>query len=139
MCACASRWMTESDMVNTMRGGALKGHDILVVEDEPTIALDLQIALEDHGASVRTARTLARALERVEAQAPDAAILDVTLGQEKTCEPVARALQKLGVPFLLHSGDLDRQGELIHRLGAPVIAKPAANRELIERLSELLA
>lgn len=130
--------MTKLQVENCGGVDALKGRDILVVEDEPLIALDLQITLEDSGASVRTARTLARALELVAQEAPDGAILDVTLGDSKTCEPVARELQRLGVPFLLHSGDLDRQGELIHRLGAPVIAKPASNSVLIGRLSALL-
>ena len=117
----------------------LDGRDILILEDEPTIALDLQFSLERSGASVRIARTLDRANARIAEQRPDAAILDVTLGRDKTCEPIAQKLQALGVPFVLHSGDLDRQGELIRRLGAPVAAKPTSNAALIARLASLLA
>ena len=117
---------------------ALAGKCILVLEDEPLIALDLQHALEMCGASVITARTVTRADAHIDAQTPDAAILDVTLGRTTNCEPIARRLLDLSVPFLLHSGDLDRQGELIRRLGAPVVAKPASNDTMITKLATML-
>ena len=52
-------------------------------------------------------------------------VLDVSLGQDQTCFPVARQLDDLGIPYILHSGDLDRHNERIRQLDAELIAKPA--------------
>lgn len=113
---------------------ALRGKKILVLEDEPLIALDLSLALEAFGAQVSGAFTVAQAMKLVEDEPPDAAILDVNLGGERTCEPLAFQLREQGTPFILHSGDLDRNGELISRLGAPIVRKPALSQEVIETL-----
>ncbi len=76
-------------------------------------------------------------MRRSKSGRPDAAILDVNLGRGTTCEPVADRLQSLRVPFLIHSGDLLRQGELIARIDAEVIAKPAASSFVAERARAL--
>ena len=41
-------------------------------------------------------------------RAIDGAVLDVNLGHGETCEPIAVELRKRRIPFLLHTGDLDR-------------------------------
>ncbi|MCQ0970501.1 hypothetical protein MLD63_08705 [Paracoccus sp. TK19116] len=69
----------------------------------------------------------------------DAAILDVNLGRNMTCEPIAEALRERGVPFLLHTGDLQESGELVERIGAPIAQKPMASDRLIGMVSEILA
>ena len=106
---------------------------ILVLEDEAMILLELSYALEDEGATPATATNVDAAFKLIEDAPPDAAILDVNLGRNATCEPVADRLAELGVPFLLHSGDLVRQGELIARIGAEVISKPAASHHVAAR------
>jgi CheY-like chemotaxis protein len=59
---------------------SLAGRRILVVEDEPFIAIDLMLAIEDAGAKpIGPATTVREALEMIETQAPDAAVLDVNL------------------------------------------------------------
>ena len=118
---------------------ALRGKRVLLVEDEVFIALDLQHEAEDAGAVVTYARTLAEALRAAREDTFDGAILDVTLSTEGTCEPVADLLREAGTPFLLHSGDLDRQGEVIAGLGAPIVPKPAAPGEVIGLLARLMA
>ncbi len=110
---------------------------ILVVEDEPLILMELAFAIEDLGAASIAANSVERALAEIEAGPPDAAILDVNLGRGATCEPVADHLRRLQVPFLIHSGDLLRQGELIARIDAEVIAKPAASTFVAERAKAL--
>ena len=52
-------------------------------------------------------------------------ISDVSLKGE-TCEAVARELDRRGIPYLLHSGDLDRHDETVSRLGAPLVPLVAA-------------
>ncbi|MBB4657611.1 response regulator [Parvularcula dongshanensis] len=116
----------------------LSGLRILVVEDEVLIAVELKAAFVEAGAEVCYARTLARGLAALDGQAFDAAILDVTLSATSTCLPIARALTQLGVPILVHSGDLDRKGELVSEIGAAVLAKPATAAQVLRRLLTVL-
>jgi len=58
----------------------------------------------------------------------------VNLGRSETCEPVAVELKKRGVPFLLHTGDLDRTGEALRELNAPIMAKPSGAEEVVAKL-----
>ncbi len=112
---------------------------ILILEDEPLILMELSYAVEDEGANPVSANTVDRALEAIDRARPDAAILDVNLGRGTTCESVARRLEELDIPFLLHSGDLMRQGELIARIQAELIPKPSASSEVAERAVALAA
>ena len=111
---------------------------ILVLDDEPMILLDVRTALEAEGFEATTARSCAKALNLLEQRTPRAAVLDVSLGGEETCEVVAERLVALGVPFVLHSGDLDRQGELITRLDRPIVRKPAHGRRIVEAVRAIL-
>lgn len=122
------------------RASALGGVRVLVVEDEPMIALNLEEALEDAGASVSVVRGVATALSALDGDGDgfDVALLDVNLGRGETCEPIAMRLRELGVPFVLHSGDLDRRGELIASLDAPLVPKPAADEAIVAGLTRAM-
>jgi DNA-binding response OmpR family regulator len=108
-------------------------HTILLVEDEPLILMDLEFAAEDRGCVAVTATTPDAALQLIaeKGRSIDAAVLDVSLGNGKTCFPVASELDRLGIPYLLHSGDLDRHNERIRELDALLIPKPAASDKVI--------
>ena len=86
-----------------MAGAALRGARILVVEDEPFIAFDLKLAIEDTGAmAIGPASTIAEALELIAVEAPDGAILDVNL-PDGSIGPVLDALVSIrGV--VVHTG-----------------------------------
>ena len=116
---------------------ALDGLKVLVVEDEPMIALQLEVVFEDAGAEVLLARTVDRSLSLIEDRRPDAAILDVNLGLGVTCEPVTDRLRADAIPFVLHSGDLARLGELVLEIGAPVIPKPASEAALVAAVADV--
>ena len=105
-----------------------KGNIILVLEDEPLIQIDLEFAAEDHGCMALTAATCDAAMRilRERADDIDVAILDVSLGRGQTCFPVAAELDRLKIPFILHSGDLDRHNEKLRDLEAELVPKPAA-------------
>lgn len=100
---------------------------LLLLEDEPLILMDLEFAAEDCGCTALCAQNGRAALDLLEQHSDkvDVAILDVSLAEGETCFPVAHQLQRLGIPYVLHSGDLDRHNERIRTLEAARIAKPA--------------
>lgn len=78
---------------------------ILVVEDEPLIAMMLEDFLDMLGHEVAgTADCVDGALAAIDGGALDAAILDVNLRDGETCWPVADRLVERGVPFVLATG-----------------------------------
>ncbi|MWV29378.1 response regulator [Aurantiacibacter rhizosphaerae] len=111
---------------------------ILLLEDEPLILMDLEFAAEDHGCKVFCASEVAKALAHLEQQSIDVAILDVTLKGTENCVPVAEELDRRGIPYLLHSGDLNRADERVRNLGAMHLPKPADSGHVIETALNLL-
>jgi CheY-like chemotaxis protein len=81
-----------------------QGHDILVVEDEPLIAMMLEDFLETLGHRVHAScDSLADAMVRCQEGGFDVAILDINLKGELIW-PAAAALRARGVPFVIASG-----------------------------------
>lgn len=77
---------------------------ILIVEDEPLIAMMLEDFLESLGHRVHgTCDNVSEALEQVGRGGFDFAILDVNLKGENVW-PVATELRSKGVPFVIASG-----------------------------------
>lgn len=105
---------------------------LLILEDEPMILMDLEFAAEDYGCEVLCATGVRHAMELLESHpAICGAILDVNLGEGQTCLPIARELDCRNIPYILHSGDLNRQNELVRQLGAVLIPKPADPQRVI--------
>src|SRR3954467_2340131 len=79
-------------------------NDVLVVEDDAIIALDFEDTILGFGVkTVRTAGSVARALELIADRAPDFALLDVGLMDEKSFA-VAERLGALKIPFAFVTG-----------------------------------
>lgn len=90
----------------------LIGRSILILDDDPLIALDVEATLADAGAQVLgPARSEAEAMALIDAAISDAdaippidaAALDVHLGDLRS-EAVAARLTSLDVPFVFHDG-----------------------------------
>ncbi|MFN3613609.1 MAG: response regulator [Rubrimonas sp.] len=82
----------------------LAGRTVLVVEDEPFIALDLADAVEQAGGRVvGPAMSVSEALTLIEAHPIDAAILDFNL-IDGDATPIIRRLASMSAPFVLHTG-----------------------------------
>jgi DNA-binding response OmpR family regulator len=112
--------------------GRRSGGCLLILEDEPMILMDLEFAAEDCGCNALCATSVDHAMELLAShRAINGAILDVNLGEGETCLPIARELDRRKVPYILHSGDLDRQNELVRQLGAVLVPKPADARRVI--------
>lgn len=117
-----------------------EGCRILLLDDEPLILMDLEFAAEDQGCNPVTATNVREALEHIEATGGvSCAVLDVTLRDGETCMPVARELERRHIPYLLHSGDLNRQEGTLAALNAQLIAKPACSRRVVETALSLAA
>ncbi len=77
---------------------------ILIVEDEPIVAMMLEDMLENLGAIVvGPASSVIEANALIARGLPDAAVLDLNLGGERS-HAVARQLRDKGVPFVFATG-----------------------------------
>jgi len=104
--------------------------DVLVVEDDPIIALDFEETISGFGVkSVRTAGSVTRALQLIDERLPDFAFLDIGLLREKSFA-VAERLEALEIPFAFVSGygaDVEVPAALGRR---PRLPKPCTADEL---------
>ena len=104
--------------------GPLAGSSILVVEDEPLVALDIADAFRDAGAHVLIARALAEAMKLVETPGLTGAVIDHSLQDGLTTSDVCERLNELSIPFVVHSG-FDKingacaKGELVQKPATP--------------------
>lgn len=82
----------------------LEGFRVLVVEDEPILALELKDLLSDLGCEVAgAAGRIAEALQLARTLDFDVAILDVNLGGVRV-DPVADVLDERGLPYVFATG-----------------------------------
>jgi len=117
-------------------GNRLDGLRLLVIEDEPLVALQLANALEDAGADVvGPTGTAKEALQLIATQPLDGALLDGNLHGSPVDE-IAAQLTRRNVPFLFVSG-YGKDG-LPRAFGnAPVLGKPFSDAQLIEAVGRL--
>ena len=110
---------------------------VLIVEDEPLIALGLRLAIKRAtGADVLVAQSVRNA-ERLLSGNLEFALLDINVGCETTYE-LARKLGRKGVPFAFASGS--SQDTLPEDLrGAVFLAKPCRSQVVINTVRKALA
>jgi DNA-binding response OmpR family regulator len=114
----------------------LAGRLILLIEDEPLIALDVDNALRAAGAKVVSAAYLESVLFTAEHPALSAAVVDLRLGYSSSAT-VCRRLRRLGVPFVIHTAypaDFVRS----EWPNVPVLTKPTDPQHIIAALGSLL-
>jgi DNA-binding response OmpR family regulator len=113
---------------------SLRGRSILVVEDEPLVALHLETVLHSAGAKVLSACTLDSALHLAERAGLSAAVLDFGLSQND-CGPVCERLRERGIPFVIYSGYSDLRLKFPDVL---IVPKPADLNDVVAAVSALL-
>src|SRR5260370_10148072 len=75
-------------------------NDVLIVEDDPIIALDFEDRILGFGVTtVRTVSSAARALDIIDERAPDFALLDVSLIHENSFS-IAERLDAMKIPYI---------------------------------------
>jgi PAS domain S-box-containing protein len=116
----------------------LGGRRVLVVEDEPFIAMDVEASLTAAGCIVvGPAPSVERALVLIGNEALDAAVLDANLGG-RSVESVADALAARGVPFVFATG-YGREALPAAHGAAPVLGKPVAPVRLVAAIAALVS
>jgi DNA-binding response OmpR family regulator len=113
---------------------SLKGRSILIVEDEPLIAMDLARVFRSAGADATTTTTLKQAMTLLEHDGLSIAILDHTLS-DGTCAPLCQRLKERNIPFVIYSGNTNIAGPC--RAGTQ-ISKPATMEILTTTVEALL-
>ena len=107
---------------------------ILVLEDEPMTALDLEMRLTDAGMDViGPCMTIGGAERELEAGLPDLALLDTNLGGEKSYA-LAERLVSEGVPVVFCTGYEELEGLPERLLTCPVVSKPFRDSVLLETI-----
>jgi DNA-binding response OmpR family regulator len=108
---------------------------ILIAEDEPLIALDIEGILAAHGATVLGAVSNTEAERHIRHAAPLVAVLDVLLADGESY-PLARKLLAAGVKVLFLTGyTLGIPADLQH---LPMVEKPFGREELENAVFALL-
>jgi DNA-binding response OmpR family regulator len=114
--------------------------NILVVEDESSIASFVSLYLKNAGYGVRTAATGSEALSQVAAQLPGLIVLDLMLPDIDGIEVCKRIRQTSDVPILmLTARDEDVDKIIGLEVGADdYLTKPFNPRELVARVKSIL-
>jgi PAS domain S-box-containing protein len=116
----------------------LAGRRVLVVEDEPLVALEIETELVEAGATVvGPVGTIEAAARLIEDERLDAALLDANLGG-RPVDALATALAARGVPFAFASG-YGPAGLPAGFRERPLIGKPFGAEALVALVAGLLA
>jgi DNA-binding response OmpR family regulator len=110
---------------------------ILIVEDDPFIAMDLQDTFEDAGYRVLgPVASVDPGLRLLSEAKPDVAMLDYNLGRE-TSIPIAYKLDEAAVPYIFLSGQVGKVVTASHVSSHEVMMKPFNADRLIARIDQL--
>jgi DNA-binding response OmpR family regulator len=117
---------------------------ILIADDEPHIVIALEYLLTASGYEVEVARTGDEALERVARGRPELVLLDVMMPMKsgyEVCREI-RARPELAATRVVMLSAKGGQADVGKGLAAGAdlyITKPFSNRELLDRIRQLLA
>lgn len=118
----------------------MDGARVLVVEDEESFRLALEIGLRSEGFDVVVATDGDEGLQRFASRAPDIVLLDVVLPGMSGVEVCRRMLARSPVPVIMVSA-LGAEAEVVAALeagAADYVVKPYHLRELVARMHAVL-
>jgi len=123
--------------VGSARRGPLEGKRVLVVEDEPLLAMDIAAQLEDAGAYViGPAADVSEALAFIGEYRFHAALLDANLGGHPVDE-IAASLSRANIPFAFVSG-YGRESLPKSFDEAELLSKPFDSSELLDVVDRIV-
>jgi|SRR5436853_4005092 len=105
---------------------------IMVVEDEPLVAIDNENMLQEAGYHVvATVDSYADAAAVIHSEALDLILTDISLAGEGTGVDVARTAAERGIPVLFVTGNCTEEAKA---LAVGCLAKPYSERVLLDTL-----
>lgn len=116
---------------------------VLVVDDEPNIALSLEYLMREQGFDVRVARDGEAALEALAERAADVMLLDVMLPKRDgydVCQTVRATpgLERVRIIMLTAKGRAIEQEKGLALGADDYITKPFSTREVVERVRQYM-
>ena len=118
------------------RAYPLGGCSILIVEDEPLIALELHDVLHRAGGSILAATNVKDALVLITYADISAAVLDISLATSD-CSALCIALARRSIPFIFYTGcAVDDVLPAWSRV--PIILKPATGANIVDAVAGLM-
>ena len=111
---------------------------LLLLEDEPLIAIDVEFNLGAAGFHVTTVSSCKEAFSWLDSNRPDIVIVDILL-RDGPCHVVVERLVDQQIPFLVSSGDNPRVHADTPFAHGRWIGKPADAKEMTQAARALLA
>ena len=116
----------------------LRSARVLIVEDEPLIAMDLACVIEEaDGVVAASVRSVREARDHLNGTPFHAAVLDVRL-PDGTAFDIAASLETKGIPFVFCTADNEDTTQFSRWPDAPVLTKPCQAELLIMALAGVL-
>lgn len=109
----------------------------LLLEDEPLIAMDLELTLRNAGFDVTTVMSCEEARDWLAIARPDIVIVDIELRDGRS-DKVVEGLLEDNIAFIVHSGDHPSMHVDTPFAHGRWVNKPAAPDELLEAARSLL-
>ena len=117
----------------------LPGKRVLIVEDNPVLAYDIDDLMKDVGAiTVGPALDLHSGLKMARENGLDAALLDIDLGGEYVW-PLARELRGHRVPTIFISAECTERDFPEEFRGEKCLDKPAIREQILQSLAEAIS
>lgn len=111
---------------------------ILLLEDQPFIAVDVEMLLSEHGYEHVTFSTCESAMEWLNSNTPLTAIVDPRLS-DGLCGAVVRELVERGAPFVVYSGETEFPNEIEPAFSkGERLSKPCAPEVLLAAIERAL-
>ena len=109
----------------------------LLLEDEPLIAMDVEMALEDVGYDVTTVASCSDAHVWLDNNRPEVAIIDIQL-QDGSSDSVAARFVDQDIPFIVYSGDLASEFDGTVFAHGTWLPKPSGSQELEQAIKSAM-
>jgi len=114
----------------------LTGKSVLVIEDEALIALNVESCLQDAGAAVVIANSIALAQSALAEGTPfDAAVVDLLLA-DGNASPLIQVLSERGIAVVITTGDEVDRGQPALSKAVAILQKPHTESDLINAITK---